>query len=141
LIETDRADLRFAVWIDLFAPQPDEIEAVAGLGITVPSHADLRLIEFSRRIYRQGYADHITVALHQDIEDPATASMSLVCFILTSQAVVTVRCNQSAVIDGPPTLLGEVDDKHVFLSLLEAFVGSLADQLEGLGQKMRVEAH
>ncbi|MFY8145716.1 MAG: magnesium transporter, partial [Rhodobacter sp.] len=46
-----------AIWIDLYRPMPAQVQAVAALGVDVPTLEDMEEIEISNRLYREGGVD------------------------------------------------------------------------------------
>ena len=57
------ADLRSALWIDLFRGTAEEEAEVRALGVDVPSLADMEEIEISNRLYHEDDADYLTVVM------------------------------------------------------------------------------
>ncbi len=136
------ADLTGAIWIDLYRPMPAQTEAVARLGIEVPTLEDMEEIEISNRLYRENGTDYMTVVLpglsetKEPLSGPAT-------FILTRERVVTVRHHAPRPFETYPTRADKVgpgctSPDRVFLGLVEEIVGRLADLLEGTGKALDV---
>jgi magnesium transporter len=85
------ADLRDAIWVDPYRPQPEQVAKVREqLGIEVPSLADMEEIEISNRLYRENGNDFMTVILPGQLPDGSQVS-GPVTFVLTSERLVTVR--------------------------------------------------
>ena len=82
--------LQDAIWIDLYRPMPAQVQAVASLGVEVPTLEDMEEIEISNRLYRENGVDYITVVLPGLSETKAPLS-GPVTFILTPTRLVTVR--------------------------------------------------
>ncbi|WP_295559642.1 magnesium transporter CorA family protein [uncultured Hyphomicrobium sp.] len=79
------------VWFDLVNPTKEEDNHVEGLlNISVPTRAEMREIEASSRFYQENGASYMTGFLVHNI-DPQTLGSSTVTFILTGNALVTVR--------------------------------------------------
>lgn len=79
------------VWIDLFGPTAAEEKAVeAVLGIDVPTHEEMKEIEASSRLYKEGEALFMTASVlaQSETERPMTAAIT---FILVRGCLVTVR--------------------------------------------------
>ena len=68
-------DLDQAIWVDLYKPLPAQAAAVVALGVDVPTLADMEEIEISNRLYRDPYADYITVVLpgQSETKEPIAA--------------------------------------------------------------------
>jgi magnesium transporter len=129
-----------AVWIDLYRPQPAQIEAVGALGVEVPSLADMEEIEISARLYRDEGSDHMTVVL-PGMNDDKERVTGPVTFILTPDRLVTVRHHAPRPFETYPEQAQRVgpgcgDPDRILLSLLEAIIGRLADILEGANRAM-----
>jgi magnesium transporter len=134
------AALTDAIWIDLFCPQPAQVEAVAAFGIAVPTLADMEEIEVSNRLYREAGCDYMTVVLRGESPDGATL-MSPVCLILGPNRMVTVRHHTPRPFETYPTradkaAVGCDGTMDVFLGLIEECVGRIADLLEGVGRNL-----
>ncbi len=134
------ADLRAALWIDLYRPLPAQVQAVAALGVSVPTLADMEEIEVSNRLYRENGLDFLTVVLPGMSESRAPMS-GPVCFILSPDRLVTVRHHAPRPFDTYPERAEKVGPGcetpvQVFLSLLEEIIGRLADILEGVGRAL-----
>lgn len=132
------APLQDAVWIDLYRPQPAQVEVVQALGIEVPTLADMEEIEISSRLYREAGVDYMTAVLPglSDTKDPVTGPVT---FILTSHQIVTVRHHNPRPFETYPERADKVgpgcmDSERVFLSLIEEITGRLADLLENAGR-------
>ena len=131
-------DLASALWIDLYRPQQAQIAAVEGLGVSVPSLADMEEIEISARLYREAGADVMTVVLPGLSEDKAQVS-GPVTFILSPERLVTVRHHAPRPFETYPERAGRVGmgcsaPERVFLGLIEEITGRFADLLEGVGK-------
>ena len=123
--------LRSAVWIDLFRPEAEEIQHVEDTtGLQVSSEAALAEIEPSCRLQYDGEALYLSAPLVT--EGVATAPMG---FALTQEYLLTVRFAENEELDTLPERLPNPEAigraaPHVFVTLLEALVGRLADLLE-----------
>ncbi|TNC51948.1 magnesium transporter [Rubellimicrobium rubrum] len=135
------ADLREAIWVDLYRPQPEQAAKVAEqLGIEVPTLADMEEIEISNRLYRENGNDFMTAILPGQLPDGAQLS-GPVTFILTPERLVTVRHHAprpfetfSARADRSST--GCATHLRLFLGLVEEIVSRLADLLEATGRAL-----
>jgi len=135
------ADLREAIWVDLYRPQPEQSAKVkAELGIEVPTLEDMEEIEISNRLYREDGADFMTVIMPgrtpdgQETSGPAT-------FILTAERLVTVRHHAPRPFETfPPradrSSTGCATHLRLFLGLVEEIVARLADHIEGAGRAL-----
>ncbi|WP_210527201.1 magnesium transporter CorA family protein [Rubellimicrobium arenae] len=132
------ADLREAIWVDLYRPQPEQAAKVqAELGIDVPTLADMEEIEISNRFYREDGNDFMTVILPGQTPD-GTQSSGPVTFILMPGRLVTVRHHAprpfetfAARADRSSTGCGS--HIRLFLGLVEEIVSRFADLLEATG--------
>ena len=131
---------RLALWIDLYRPMPHQVQAVAELGITVPSLAEMEEIELSNRLYREGGADYMTVVLPglSETRDPTSGPVT---FILTADRLVTVRHHAPRPFETYPQRSGRVGPgcdrpERIFLGLLDEIIGRNADLLEGVGRAL-----
>ncbi|WYK04665.1 magnesium transporter CorA family protein [Cereibacter sphaeroides f. sp. denitrificans] len=134
------ACLASAIWIDLYKPLPGQVEAVRQLGIEVPTLADMEEIEVSSRLYREEGLDYMTVVLPGQTELKEQIS-SPVCFVLSSERLVTVRHHVPRPFETYPERadkvgLGCARPEQVFLGLIEEIVGRLADLMEGSGRSL-----
>jgi magnesium transporter len=127
-----------ALWVDLFQPTAEEVALLAGLGIAVPSLAEMEEIELSNRLYREEGAEVLTVVLTgENAEGHQVAAP--VAFILTPDRLVTVRHHQPRPFTTYPGRAGQssagIDTpERVFLGLAQEIVARLADLLEGAGR-------
>ncbi|MFN0116619.1 MAG: magnesium transporter CorA family protein [Paracoccaceae bacterium] len=134
------APLDAAVWVDLFAPQPEQVARVEALGVPVPTLADMEEIEISNRLYREGRLDYMTVVLPgQSVHKVQTTGP--VTFILGPGRLVTVRHHAPRPFETFPdradkSVAGCATPARVFLGLVEEIVGRLADLLEGAGRTL-----
>jgi magnesium transporter len=129
-----------ALWIDLYRPLPEQAEAVAALGVTVPTLEDMEEIEISNRLYREGGIDYLTVVL-PGLSTTKTPMSGPVTFILMPQRLVTVRHHAPRPFETYPDRADKVgpgcgSPDRVFLGLLEEIIGRLADLLEGGGKAL-----
>lgn len=79
------------VWIDIVRPTTDEKKQVeCDLGFSLPTHEEMKDIEPSSRLYREGARVFMTanVVWRSESEEPESAPIS---FILTPQRLVTMR--------------------------------------------------
>lgn len=126
------------IWIDLYRPVPEQIEAVEALGITVPTLADMEEIEISNRLYHDGNAAVMTVVLPGKGAS-GEQTTGPVCFILSPELLVTVRHHAPRPFETYPSrasqgLAGCSTPQQAFLGLAEEITSRLADLLEGAGK-------
>ena len=129
-----------AIWIDLYRPMPAQVQAVAALGIEVPTLEDMEEIEISNRLYRENGVDYMTVVL-PGLSETKTPLSGPVTFILTPERLVTVRHLAPRPFETYPTRADRVGPgcstaERVFLGLMDEIVGRLADLLEGAGKAL-----
>lgn len=132
--------LDMAQWIDLYRPLPDQVAALAALGVSVPTLEDMEEIEMSNRLYREDGADVMTVVLPGQTPEGAHVS-GPVTFILGQGRLVTVRHHAPR----PFETFAERADRsstgcgshlRLFLGLVEEIVARLADHLEIAGKAL-----
>ncbi|AGT09522.1 magnesium transporter CorA family protein [Paracoccus aminophilus] len=131
-------DLAAAVWIDLFIPDPDEIAAMARLGVEVPTLEDMEEIEISNRLYLEGETAYMTAMVPgQDLRGHSI--LGPVTFILSATRLVTVRHHEPRSFATYPTRAdqsscGVGSAERIFVGLNEEIVARMADLLEGVGR-------
>jgi magnesium transporter len=129
--------LRGAVWIDLLRPATEEIRLVEDTtGLQVASETALAEIEPSSRLQYDGEALYLGALLLS--EGIATSPIG---FALTPEYLLTVRFAESEVVEALPERLPNPESigrgaSHVFVTLVEALVGRLADLLEGTAAEL-----
>jgi len=80
-----------AVWIDMLEPTAaDEAAVESHLGIGVPTREEMREIEDSSRLYREGEAAYLT-AVAVSGSQTANPKAAAISFVLTRAHLVTVR--------------------------------------------------
>ncbi|MFD1702798.1 magnesium transporter CorA family protein [Methylopila henanensis] len=129
-----------ALWIDLFAPTPEEDALVeATVRASVPTREEMVEIEPSSRLYLEDGARYMTASVLCNVV-AGQPKLSAVTFILTRSTLVTVRyddptpfsmfsaraCKANGVT--PPKT-----PEGVMLGLFDAIVDRLADILEHVG--------
>ena len=129
-----------ALWIDLYRPQPAQVEAVQALGVEVPTLAEMEEIEVSARLYREHGIDYMTVVLPGQSETRA-ATTGPGTFAVGPDRLVTIRHHNPRPFETYPDRAARVgpgctDPDRLFLSLMEEIVGRLADLLEGAGRAL-----
>lgn len=140
------AELAQALWIDLYRPLDSQIAAVEGLGLEVPTLADMEEIEISNRLYREEGTDVMTVVLPGQTPDGQHIS-GPVSFILSAARLVTVRHHAPRSFETFPeraerSTAGCGSPERIFLGLIEEIVARQADLLEGIGRALdAVSAH
>ena len=83
--------VRGAFWIDLFEPSQEEEKAIeAALGFEVPTREEMKKIETSSRLYREGDILFMTATILNKA-DTSHPESSAVTFILAPRQLVTVR--------------------------------------------------
>jgi magnesium transporter len=127
-----------AIWIDMIKPTKEEESAIeSALGIEVPTPQEMREVESSSQIYREGQATFMTIRI-MDITAGLSPRLTAATFILTPDHLVTLRYEnpspfrvfserwvaQSDLLDDP---------KSTLIGLIETFVNRGADILEGVG--------
>ena len=130
-----------AIWIDLVAPRPEEDAKVeAHLGIAIPTREEMRDLEPSELIYTEGGAHYMTARVICQ-SDTIVPKLADVTFILTPQALVTVRYDEPgafrifanrAAKSGGCGLVPQA----VIAGLIEAIGDRAAEVLRGVGDEI-----
>lgn len=125
-------------WIDLVSPSRDEeTEVERLLGIDIPAHHEIRSIEPSSRLFRDGEAVFAAAQILSRGDSPKPGTIS-VAFILKDQRLVTVRYEENRVFDlfaaeCERTSEAVRSGAHLVIGLLEAIVDRTAELLETVG--------
>ena len=126
------------LWIDLLEPDGDaEGRVERFLGINIPTREEMREIEESSRLYREGEALYMTVRVLFGV-DTGRPRTRAITFVLTPRCLVTVRyinphafknfTDRFAKDHAAPVATGA----EVFVELLERIVDRTADVIEGV---------
>ncbi len=124
-----------ALWFDLFAPTPEEEDAVGRLlAVALPTREDRIEIEVSSRLYVEEDALFMT-ALVPSQADTDRPLMAPVTFVLAAGALVTIRDHDPRAFGtfarrAERTAVGCSDGPSTLLGLLDEIVDRLADVLE-----------
>lgn len=123
-----------ATWIDLRDPEPAEVAQVEKLRLHVPTLAEMEEIEVSNRLYRHGETETMIVTISGLLPDQMRVNRP-VAFILSPGRLLTVRYHAPRAFETFPaqadsTTAGCTSPDRIFLGLVEAVVGRLADNLE-----------
>ncbi|WP_212523440.1 magnesium transporter CorA family protein [Actibacterium sp. MT2.3-13A] len=134
--------LEQTIWIDLFQPTEEDLARAAPLaaGATLPSLADMKEIEISNRLYREGDVDVVTVMLPA-LEPDETISTGPVTFMLGPERLITIRHHAPRPFQTYPQRadksgFGCATPEAVALGLTEEIVARLADLLERVGDRL-----
>ena len=123
------------VWLDLLNPTKEEDEFVERhLGISIPTHAEMREIEASNRVYAENGAYYMTAFIVYNLEAP-NPSASSITFILKDTRLVTVRYAEPKAF---PFFLSRIEKEAlpcghaaaILIGLLETIVHRQADLIE-----------
>ena len=138
--QSGQDDLAQALWIDLYRPQPHQVQAVRALGVEVPSLEEMEEIEISSRLYHENDMDYLTVVL-PGLSETKSPISGPVCFILSAKRLITVRHHAPRPFETYPERADKVGPgcagpAQSFLSLSEEIVGRLADILESVGRSL-----
>ena len=129
------------VWYDLLAPTRDEEKVLESLlGVELPTREDMHEIEISSRLYSEDGAHFLTALIpaHTDHDD---AVLSPVTFVLTPEALVTIRYAEPRVFSlyqqrAVRASGGKLTPATILLGLLETVVDRIADILERVGAEV-----
>jgi magnesium transporter len=129
------------LWIDLMEPTRDEERAVEqALSIEAPTREEMKEIELSSRIYREGEASYLTLPVLYRAESP-TPQSTPITFIRTPQALVTLRYAEPQSFKSF-TLRAQrqaglcTSADFVLLGLFDAITDRAADILEHIGEDL-----
>jgi len=129
------------VWFDLVNPTKEEDNHVESLlGISVPTRAEMREIEASSRFYEENGASYMTGFIVHDIDESSLGSSTLT-FILSGNALVTVRYTESKVF---PTFQSRVargdatcrNGAAIMVGLIETLIEQQADLIEKIQDRV-----
>ena len=118
-----------AIWIDLYHPTEEQVQAVAALGYDIPTLADMEEIEISNRLYTDKGTTYMTGVLPgRCLMDPTTAMP--VTFILNGQrwspCAITIRARSRP--SDAPTVPAAARQRRAHLSGPDREItGRLAD--------------
>ncbi len=139
LLPAANADVEGALWIDLFEPSREEEHRVEQvLGIQIPTRDEMREVESSSNLYREGQATFVTVraVVRDPNQQPRLASMTLV---RARERLVTVRYATPKAFQqftsrvAKPGAKAPASAESALLCLLETVVDRDADILEEIG--------
>jgi magnesium transporter len=129
------------VWFDLLNPTKEEDNRVEDLlKISVPTRAEMREIEASSRFYQENGASYMTGFIVHNIDEHTLGSSTLT-FILTGNALVTVRYSDSKAF---PAFLSRVErgdatcrtGAGIMIGLIETLIGRQADLIEQIQDRV-----
>lgn len=133
-------------WIDMLAPDPDEVAFVARTtGLDVPSIEELSEIESSSRLRHRDGAIYMSAPLvfRSGSNQPLTTPVG---FVLTGERLVTVRFEELTAFSNfaDRDLVAESDpltSAAVFAGLMDAITDRLADILETIADELDALSH
>lgn len=126
-----------AIWIDMFDPTPAE-EAIVerALKIDVPTREEMKAIEISNRLYKDGDALFMTATMIAGTDTDSPHSVP-VTFILEDHKLISVRYHEHKAFGFFETRLHRMAHKithaeDIFVDLLEMIVDRLSSPLEDM---------
>ncbi len=135
-----------AAWIDLYAPNAEEIASVeAALSLKVPAREQMQEIETSSRLRHDPNSLCLTVSLLSNVSSPKP-QIGAVTFILSHQRLVTLRYSEPysfrvfselAIEDASVCNSGTM----AMIGLFGAVIDRVADIVEMAGQDVEALAH
>ena len=137
LAGSTRSDAR---WVDLYAPTEAEVKVVDGLGVEVPSLADMEEIEISNRLFTLGKVLYMTVVMTGK-NPQGEGVLAPVSFILMPERLITVRHHSPRPFETFPnrserSASGGCGPSALFLGLVEEVLARQADHLEAIGRAL-----
>lgn len=130
-----------AISIDMVTPTKEEESAIESvLGIEVPTPEEMREVESSSQIYREGQATFMTIRIMYITAGPSPR-LTAATFILTPDHLVMLRYGNPSpfrVFSERSTAQSDLldDPKSTMIGLLETIVDRVADILEGVGDQL-----
>lgn len=130
------------IWMDLIDPTDEEGRQVQqGIGVTLPTKAEMEEIELSARLYTEEDATFMTITAlaHLDTENPVKTPIT---FILKGRSLVTIRYVEPKPFQAylsraqRPSGLPHQTGEQIMLGLIEAMIDRTADALERIGNDM-----
>ena len=124
-----------ATWIDLLAPTAPELALIGpALGVDAPTDEEMKDIEISSRLYREGGSTYMVVSVvEQSFTDHPRASATT--FIIAPKHLITVRYADTHAFETftqrvtrQPSLITNAD--AAFVNLIEAHVDRAGDILK-----------
>lgn len=138
---SDRETLARATWIDLIQPTKEEEQAVEELlRVEVPTPEEMRGVESSAQIYREGEATVMTIRLLSITSSPSP-KLTATTLILTPNQLVTLRYgNPSPFRIFPERLMAQPDllisPRAAAIGLIEVIIERVAEILETVGDEL-----
>ncbi len=125
------------VWVDMLDPTVEDVEHIKQIaGIEIPTPEEMREIEPSSRLYREGLALFMTASVlyHTDTSDPETRAIT---FVLADGLMTTIRYVSPIPFQTFQTRLQTQPElcssaEGALVELLDAIVDRLADTLESV---------
>ncbi|MCP5364580.1 MAG: magnesium transporter CorA family protein [Hyphomicrobiales bacterium] len=125
------------LWIDLLSPsETEEAKVEAFVGIDVPTPEEMREIETTSRLYREGAGLFMTASVMNrgDTPEPETRATT---FILVNRTLITVRYADPTPFRMFSTRLLSLPElsenaETVLVALLDTIIDRIADLLEGV---------
>jgi len=138
--------LKTAVWVDLHEPTPDEEHHVeALLGVELPTRAEMKGMEDSRRLYAENGALYLTatVMVQSDSEYPRSDDIT---FVLTRRGLATVRYAAPKAFhlfagraEKDPLTCG--DAEHALLGIIETLIERIGDNIAAVSDDLDSMVH
>ena len=130
-----------AIWIDLHNPStPEDAKVEQHLGISIPTREEMHDLEPSEIIYAENGAHYMTmrVICQSESNVPRLADVT---FILTEQALVTVRYDQPGAFNIFLNRVGKpggcsLEPAGVIEGLIDAITDRAAEVLRGVGDRI-----
>lgn len=137
----DLNSLSKAIWLDMIEPSREEETAIESIiGIEVPTPEDMREVESSSQVYREGDAIFMTVRIMNLTSSPSPRLLAAT-FILTPDHLITLRYGNpspfrvfSERLTTQPDLMES--PRSTMIGLLETIVDRVADILENAGDQL-----
>ncbi|HAF87758.1 MAG: magnesium transporter [Legionellaceae bacterium] len=144
ITETQKEDIKTAVWLDLLNPTKAEEQAIESAdNVNIPTLEEMREIELSSRLYVENQTLFMTAVMVAQ-SDSMHPRYDAVTFALKSQQLITIRYIEPQAFKLVTHALKphlNLSATEIFLLLLEASIDRLADVLEYVGHGLDACSH
>lgn len=125
------------IWIDIFDPTEKEDKLIEGLlGIDIPDRYEMSEIELSNRLYQSKDAVYVTGSFVTSEQ-----KTQAITFVLTQKLIITIRYVEFSFFErylnyNKKNGFKALHHTGIFLDLLEAAIGQVADYIEEIGHSI-----
>jgi magnesium transporter len=146
-LSTDGDGSAGIVWMDVYSPSAEEDSQVEELlGISLPTHEEMKKIEVLSRLYQEDDAEFMTLTavIRIGMEEPETTPLT---FVLKGNTLVTLRYGEPTAFANYLARARKPNSGHcasgeqIMMGLIEALCDRLADVLEKVGHDIDDVSH